>query len=45
VVQFVFVGTTTAIARRYAGVAGLALGVAYAGPASEWRWLCPSPQA
>ena len=31
-VQLVFVGTTTAMARRYAGVAGLALGVAYAGP-------------
>jgi MFS family permease len=31
-VQLVFVGTTTAVARRYAGVAGLALGVAYAGP-------------
>jgi MFS family permease len=31
-IQLVFVGTTTAIARRYAGVAGLALGVAYAGP-------------
>jgi MFS family permease len=31
-VQLVFVGTTTAIARRYAGVTGLALGVAYAGP-------------
>ena len=31
-VQLVFVGTTTAIARRYAGMAGLALGVAYAGP-------------
>jgi MFS family permease len=31
-VQLVFVGTTTAISRRYAGVAGLALGVAYAGP-------------
>jgi MFS family permease len=30
--QLVFVGTSTAIARRYAGVAGLALGVAYAGP-------------
>ena len=30
--QLVFVGTTTAIARRYAGVTGLALGVAYAGP-------------
>ena len=30
--QLVFVGVTTAIARRYAGVAGLALGVAYAGP-------------
>ncbi|HEX8941117.1 MAG TPA: MFS transporter [Candidatus Limnocylindrales bacterium] len=30
--ELVFVGTTTAIARRYAGVAGLALGVAYAGP-------------
>jgi len=26
------VGTTTAVARRYAGVTGLALGVAYAGP-------------
>lgn len=31
-VQLVFVGTTTAMSRRYAGVAGLALGVAYAGP-------------
>jgi MFS family permease len=31
-VQLVFVGTTTAIARRYAGMTGLALGVAYAGP-------------
>jgi MFS family permease len=31
-VQLVFVGTTTAISRRYAGVAGLALGVSYAGP-------------
>jgi MFS family permease len=31
-VQLVFVGTTTAVARRYAGVTGLALGVAYAGP-------------
>ena len=31
-IQLVFVGTTTAISRRYAGVAGLALGVAYAGP-------------
>lgn len=31
-IQLVFVGTTTAIARRYAGVTGLALGVAYAGP-------------
>ncbi|MGA3058499.1 MAG: MFS transporter [Candidatus Limnocylindrales bacterium] len=30
--QLVFVGTTTAIARRYAGATGLALGVAYAGP-------------
>ena len=30
--QLVFVGTTTAVARRYAGVTGLALGVAYAGP-------------
>ncbi len=30
--QLVFIGTTTAIARRYAGVAGLALGVSYAGP-------------
>jgi MFS family permease len=31
-IQLVFVGTTTAMARRYAGVAGLAIGVAYAGP-------------
>ena len=31
-VQLVFVGTTTAMARRYSGVTGLALGVAYAGP-------------
>jgi MFS family permease len=31
-VQLVFVGTTTAMARRYAGVTGLALGVTYAGP-------------
>jgi len=31
-VQLVFVGTTTAMARRYAGATGLALGVAYAGP-------------
>ena len=30
--QLVFVGVTTAIVRRYAGMAGLALGVAYAGP-------------
>ena len=30
--QLVFIGTTTAIARRYAGVTGLALGIAYAGP-------------
>jgi MFS family permease len=30
--QLTFVGTSTAIARRYAGVAGLALGIAYAGP-------------
>jgi MFS family permease len=30
--QLTFVGTTIAVARRYAGVAGLALGVAYAGP-------------
>jgi MFS family permease len=30
--QLVFVGTTTTVARRYAGVTGLALGVAYAGP-------------
>lgn len=30
--QLIFVGISTAIARRYAGVAGLALGVAYAGP-------------
>ena len=31
-IQLVFIGTTTAIARRYAGMTGLALGVAYAGP-------------
>jgi MFS transporter, OFA family, oxalate/formate antiporter len=30
--ELVFVGTTTAISRRYAGVTGLALGIAYAGP-------------
>jgi MFS family permease len=30
--QTVFVGVSTAIARRYPGAAGLALGVAYAGP-------------
>jgi MFS family permease len=30
--QLAFIGTTTAIARRYAGVSGLALGIAYAGP-------------
>jgi len=30
--QLAFIGTTTAIARRYAGVPGLALGIAYAGP-------------
>jgi MFS family permease len=30
--QMTFVGVTTAIARRYAGAAGLALGIAYAGP-------------
>ena len=30
--ELVFVGTTTAIARRYAGAAGAALGIAYAGP-------------
>jgi MFS family permease len=30
--QLIFVGTTTVIARRYAGATGLALGVAYAGP-------------
>jgi MFS transporter, OFA family, oxalate/formate antiporter len=30
--QLVFVGTTTAMARRYAGITGLALGIAYAGP-------------
>jgi MFS family permease len=30
--QLVFVGTSTAIARRYAGISGLALGIAYAGP-------------
>jgi MFS family permease len=30
--QLVFVGTTTAMARRYAGITGLALGITYAGP-------------
>jgi MFS family permease len=30
--QLAFIGTSTAIARRYAGVSGMALGVAYAGP-------------
>lgn len=30
--DLVFVGTSTAIARRYAGLTGLALGIAYAGP-------------
>lgn len=30
--QLVFVGVSTAVSRRYAGVAGLALGIAYAGP-------------
>jgi MFS family permease len=30
--QLAFIGTTTAVARRYAGVSGLALGIAYAGP-------------
>ena len=30
--QLAFIGISTAVARRYAGVSGLALGVAYAGP-------------
>src|SRR5512146_29783 len=30
--QLAFIGITTAVARRYAGVSGLALGIAYAGP-------------
>jgi MFS family permease len=30
--QLAFIGTTTAIARRYAGISGLALGLTYAGP-------------
>jgi MFS family permease len=30
--QLAFIGVSTAIARRYAGVSGLALGIAYAGP-------------
>jgi MFS family permease len=30
--QLSFIGTSTAIARRYAGMSGLALGIAYAGP-------------
>jgi MFS family permease len=30
--QLAFIGITTAVARRYAGMSGLALGVAYAGP-------------
>jgi len=30
--QLAFIGISTAVARRYAGVSGLALGIAYAGP-------------
>lgn len=30
--QLAFIGISTAVARRYAGISGLALGVAYAGP-------------
>lgn len=30
--QLAFIGTSTAIARRYAGMSGLALGITYAGP-------------
>ena len=30
--QLAFIGTSTAITRRYAGMSGLALGIAYAGP-------------
>ncbi len=30
--QLAFIGITTAVARRYAGASGLALGIAYAGP-------------
>jgi len=30
--QLVFIGVTTAVARRYAGAAGLAMGISYAGP-------------
>ena len=30
--QLAFIGVSTAIARRYAGMSGLALGIAYAGP-------------
>ncbi|MCJ7711379.1 MAG: MFS transporter, partial [Chloroflexi bacterium] len=30
--QLAFIGTSTAIARRYEGMSGLALGIAYAGP-------------
>ncbi len=30
--QLSFIGTSTAIARRYEGISGLALGIAYAGP-------------
>jgi MFS family permease len=30
--QLAFIGTSTAIARRYPGMSGLALGIAYAGP-------------
>jgi len=30
--QLAFIGTSTAIARRYEGVSGMALGIAYAGP-------------
>ena len=41
--QLAFIGTSTAIARRYAGDVRPALGIAYAGPGSGWRWRCRSP--
>jgi len=42
--QLAFIGTTTAVARRYAGVSGLALGIAYAGPGIGVAVALPSPR-